>query len=428
MDDIDRLASLGISHVRYPVVWERIAPHGVQHADWSWTDERLERLRSAGIVPIVTLLHHGSGPRYTDLLDPQFPEKLAAFAGAVARRYPWLEYFTPVNEPVTTARFAALYGWWYPHKADEVSFYRALFNEIRGIAAAMCAIREELPQAKLVTTEDLGKTYATAHLQYQAEHENARRFLTYDLLCGVFERNAQMREHLAHLGLALTSRELARFVSPPDVLGFNYYVTGERWLDERCERYPNVPIGGNGKARYVDVEAVRVCAEGICGIQPLLREMRDRYGRALAITEAHLACTPDEQVRWLRDMHADATALRDSGIDVRAFTVWSLFGAFDWNSALTRQDGYYEAGAFDVSSAEPRETPIADYVRFLSGRSPSTYAPIEGEGWWSSLSRICYEPVVRDNPATIETLQAMRECRVRAIPYRADYQQEAEEA
>jgi dTDP-4-dehydrorhamnose reductase len=156
--------------------------------------------------------------------------------------------------------------------------------------------------------------------------------------------------------------------------------------------------------------------------------MWERYRRTLAITEAHLACTPDEQVRWLRDVHADAFELRNAGVDVRAFTVWSLFGAFDWNSALTRQDGYYEAGAFDVSSGEARETPIADYVRFLSGRSASAITGIDGDGWWSTLSRICYEPVVRDNPATIEALQAVRECRMRAIPYRADYEDEAEEA
>ena len=44
---------------------------------------------------------------------------------------------------------------------------------------------------------------------------------------------------------------------PPSVLGLNYYVTSDRYLDERCDRYPSAAQGGNGEIRYVDVEAVR---------------------------------------------------------------------------------------------------------------------------------------------------------------------------
>ena len=85
-DDIDRFASLGIKAIRYPVLWERTAPDGIASADWSFADERLPALRDKGIAPIVGLIHHGSGPRDTSLVDPAFPERLAEFAGAVATR------------------------------------------------------------------------------------------------------------------------------------------------------------------------------------------------------------------------------------------------------------------------------------------------------------------------------------------------------
>ena len=78
--------------------------------------------------PIVGLVHHGSGPAYTSLLDSGFPEKLARYAGAVARRYPWLTDFTPVNEPLTTARFSGLYGHWYPHGRCDRDYVRALLE------------------------------------------------------------------------------------------------------------------------------------------------------------------------------------------------------------------------------------------------------------------------------------------------------------
>ena len=90
-EDIARFAALGFHAMRYPVLWERVAPHGLATADWAWTDERLALLRAANIRPIATLLHHGSGPRTTHLLDPAFPEQCAAYAAAVAARYPWLQ-------------------------------------------------------------------------------------------------------------------------------------------------------------------------------------------------------------------------------------------------------------------------------------------------------------------------------------------------
>ena len=159
--DLERFASLGVSAIRYPVLWERTAPGELADADWSWSDLRLPALRELGVMPIVGLLHHGSGPRHTSLLDENFPEKLADYAGAVATRYPWVEYYTPVNEPLTTARFSGLYGVWYPHARDDRSFVQALLNECRGTVLAMRAIRRVNPNALLVQTDDISKNYGT---------------------------------------------------------------------------------------------------------------------------------------------------------------------------------------------------------------------------------------------------------------------------
>src|SRR3954452_13355596 len=111
--------------------------------------------------PIVTLCHHGSGPHYTNLLDDGFAPGVADHASAVAARYPWVRDWTPINEPLTTARFSALYGYWYPHAKDDGSFVRALLVECSAIRQAMRAIREVTPEAKLVQTEDMGRTYST---------------------------------------------------------------------------------------------------------------------------------------------------------------------------------------------------------------------------------------------------------------------------
>ena len=130
MTDLDLFAGLGLRAIRYPVLWERVMADGPT-PDWSWSDERLGRLRKLGIRPIAGLVHHGSGPSHTHLLDDGFAARLGDYARQVAERYSWIGDWTPVNEPLTTARFSALYGHWYPHARDEGAFWLALLNQNR---------------------------------------------------------------------------------------------------------------------------------------------------------------------------------------------------------------------------------------------------------------------------------------------------------
>ena len=108
LSDLSLFADLGIKALRYPVVWERVAPAAPDQRDWTWTDERLNEIRRLGMRPIAGLIHHGSGPAYTSLVSDYFVSLFADYAGAAAERYPWIEDWTTVNEPLTTARFSAL--------------------------------------------------------------------------------------------------------------------------------------------------------------------------------------------------------------------------------------------------------------------------------------------------------------------------------
>src|ERR1700751_4849848 len=87
IEDLERFAALGLKALRYPVLWERISPHAADQFDWEWTDLRLARSRELGMRPSAALLHHGSAPRYTSLIDPGFAPLFARYARAVAERY-----------------------------------------------------------------------------------------------------------------------------------------------------------------------------------------------------------------------------------------------------------------------------------------------------------------------------------------------------
>jgi dTDP-4-dehydrorhamnose reductase len=393
IEDIDRVAGLGVRAFRQAVLWETTL-------DWGWADERVGCLRELDVRPILGLLHHGSGPGRDHLLSPTFVDGLARHARAVAEHYPWVTDYTPVNEPLTTARFACLYGHWYPHARDDRAFARALVNECLATRASMRAIREVQPGARLVQTEDIGTVFATPRMAYQARFENTRRFLSLDLLAGRVVRSHPMWHWLVDAG-GISERELDDLVAdpvPPDIFGINYYVTSDRFLDEHVERYPETTHGGNGRDAYADVEAVRVRFRGIVGFEGVLRLVAWRYGRPVAITEAHLAGPPEEQVLWFAEAWKAAERARDDGLDVRAVTAWSVFGAYDWDSLLTRDRQRYEAGVFDVRGGVPRETPLASVVRELAlDGSSSTHPLLEGEGWWAKPSRLLY-PALSEAP------------------------------
>jgi dTDP-4-dehydrorhamnose reductase len=394
LQDIERFASLGIKAIRYPVLWERTAPDGIDNADWTWPDERLPALRDLGVTPIVGLIHHGSGPRHTSLVDPQFPEQLAEFAGAVARRYPWVEYYTPVNEPLTTARFSGLNGVWYPHGSNEETFVRALLGQCRAVVLSMRAIRAVNPDAKLVQTDDMSRTYSTPEMAELATHYNERRWLAWDLLCGKVDQGHALWNYLRESGAS--ESELLWFrdnTCPPDIIGVNYYVTSERWLDHRPERYPPQHRHTYRGIYHADIEAPRALATPTPGIGPLLKEVWERYGLPIAVTEAHIDANREDQLRWLLEIWNAAKKVKQEGADVRAVTVWALLGSYDWNCLVTECRGYYEPGPFDVRGSVPRPTAVARMMRELASGRPLSNPVLQGQGWWRRPGRFLCKPV-----------------------------------
>ena len=392
--DLDAMADLGVKAVRYPILWETVAPESPTELDFSWHDKRLEHLRERGIKVIAALVHHGSGPAYTNLLDPHFPDLLADYAARVARRYSWIEYWNPVNEPMTTARFSCLYGHWYPHLTDINAAFRALVNQCLAIKRSIEAIRAIAPDAKLLPTEDIGKSFATPPLQHQADHENERRWLTFDLLSGRVVPGHPFYRWLRNK--AASEEELAALATgaaTPDLIGFDHYLTSERWLDHRIHRYPDVPAGSNGRDTYVDVEATRIAKlEKQLGPRLRIRETWDRYGIPVAVTEVHHGCTRDEQVRWLHQVWSEAEAARADGVDIRAVTLWALFGMMDWRSLLTRREGAYDVGGFDTRCEVPRPTLLAKTAAKLGRGEAIDHPVLDLPGWWKRPGRTHARP------------------------------------
>jgi dTDP-4-dehydrorhamnose reductase len=436
--DIDLMAELGVTTVRFPILWEAIAPDRPDRLDFAWTDDRLALLRERGIKVIGGLLHHGSGPKYTELLDPDFPRSSpitrpgsrTVIRGSTCGR--------PVNEPLTTARFSALYGHWYPHTRNYGAFLRALVNECKGTFEAMRAIREHIPGARLVQTEDLGKTFSTAPLRYQANHENERRWLSLDLLCGRVDERHPFFAFLRGAGVGYSALDrLATGESKPDILGINHYLTSER--------FPRSPEGPLSRA-FPRRERPRLlcrCRSGP-GEAPRGRyRLRAAPARGvgalripIAITEVHHGCHRDEQLRWFAEVWQTANQLRGEGMDLRAVTVWSMFGNVDWRFLLTRRNGLYDTGAFDSRSGTPRPTVIAHAAKAYAKGESFDHPALDSPGWWRRPPRLypwsgsCKLPacggrklLITGATGTLGNAFA-RLCEERALPYSLTTRQE----
>jgi dTDP-4-dehydrorhamnose reductase len=375
--DAERIAALGVTASRTPVLWERVAPDSPHERDFSEPERRLDALRAAGIEPIVTLLHHGSGPSYTDLLDPAFPLWFAEYAEAAARAFPWVRRWTPINEPLTTARFSTLYGVWYPNMRDDRGFGRAMVNQTLAQQAALRRIRKVIPDAQFILTEDLQRfTAGDDGVADYVAFLRERVYLSAELVAGRVGDAHPLAAFLTgrcgvnELEFAMMQRDAA----VPDLLAFNHYPHSERYLFSQDETPGDVP------AVYVENEPVPA-------IGPLLRAAAERLRLPLAVGEVHVHAPAPERVRWLAQHAADVESLRVDGVDVRALGVWAAFGMVDWHSLLRRRAQVVEDGIYTFAgpNGTPQPTAVAGAVRELAatGRIADTGV----RGWWERADR-----------------------------------------
>jgi hypothetical protein len=107
--NLETLDQLGVGLVRYMVNWRQVAPTKPRHPanpgdkayDWTAVDATLGALHARGITVLATLVR---APAWANggLAQNGVPTgkyALAAFAVAVAKRYPWLRLWEIWNEP-----------------------------------------------------------------------------------------------------------------------------------------------------------------------------------------------------------------------------------------------------------------------------------------------------------------------------------------
>jgi beta-glucosidase/6-phospho-beta-glucosidase/beta-galactosidase len=292
-------------------------------------------LEEQGPEPIVDLCHFGVPAWLADFQNSEIVEALGEYAGAFAERFPWVRFYTPVNEMYVCARMSALDGAWNEQRRDEASFLNAVFH-IAGASVAMTdAILETRPDAIFVNSESGEFNHACCpdeEIQDKAEFENQRRFLPLDLIYGR-EVDQRMLGHLqAHDREIDYRRLMARKVPRRSVLGVDYYEWNERLIDQ------------HGQPRSLGE---------LFGWYVIANQYWERYRRTMMHTETNRLDASDGP-RWLWRQWHNVQLLRGAGVPLVGFTWYSLTDQTDWEIGLTEALGKVDpVGLFDLNR-DPR--------------------------------------------------------------------------
>ena len=208
--------------------------------------------------------------------------------------------------------------------------------------------------------------------RYQARHENERRWLSLDLLDGRVDA-----KHEWHSRLLRRRHRRRRDRAVRRRRGAAGHARHQPLSDQRAlprPPHPSISLAAAGRERPRHLCRRRGgTGEAARGRKPELRRACAKPGIAtgmpIAITEVHHGCHRDEQLRWFAEVWETATQLRAEGMDLRAVTLWSMFGNVDWRFLLTQRNGFYDTGAFDARSGTPRPTVIAQAAKaYAQGR------------------------------------------------------------
>ena len=327
-EDFALVKELKIEFLRYgpPYYKVHLAP---ERYDWSFTDETFRHLRQLAIQPIVDLCHFGVPDWIESFQNPEFPIHFARYAKAFAKRFPYLKFYTPVNEIFIAATFSAQYGWWNERLTDDRSFVTAVKHLCKANVLAMNAILEIQPEAVFIQSESSEYFHAEdPHCLEHAEFLNEKRFLSLDLTYG-FKVCSTMYEYLLRNGMAKEEYHwfLNTDIKAKCIMGNDYYATNEHIVHANGTTSP---------------------AGEIFGYYVITHQYFSRYRLPVMHTETNMK--EPGAVNWLKKEWANLYRLRQDGVPVLVFTWYSLIDQVDWDTALREDAGRVNPlGLYDIN-------------------------------------------------------------------------------
>ncbi len=340
--DLQLVKEMGLKVLRYGLPYHK-THLGPGKYDWEFADLVMAEMKSLEITPILDLMHFGVPDWLGNFQNPELPVHFADYAAAVSQRYPWVRYYTPVNEIYVTAYASAKDGLWNEQLKSDKAFVTAMKHLVAASTIATQSIARNRPDCVIVQSESAEYTHeACASPSPQVALGNKLRLLSLDLLYA-HPPDADVCLYLLDNGMTREEYEWKMRGEPPgyQVMGNDYYGHNEHIL---------LPDG-------------TMCqAEDVMGWYQITKRYYERYRKPVMHTETNVFDS-EAAPTWLWKQWINILRMRHDGVPVLGFTWYSLTDQIDWDSELAEKNGTVNAcGLYDLDR-NPR--PVAAAYRAL---------------------------------------------------------------
>jgi beta-glucosidase len=328
-EDIEWMARLNINAYRFGIEWSRLqaAPLSpLNPTELARYVDVLDRLRAAGITPMV-VLHHFSNPPWLNAIGgwtsaaaiPAYVDYVRRLVAVLKERvYLWNTF----NEPDTYACVAYLLGGFPPQRKWKLGQFRRVIEHMaRAHVQASRVIRREGVAGRKPEV-GIAKNWTFFHAN--------NRYSPWDRATAL-GCHYTFNKFVLDAFLGRWRRRASTFI------GLNYYGRVRFHHFRAMIPASGTPLKALKQFGFICDDMVERYPEGM---EKILGYLRRKFRMPVYITE-HGSASADEHFR-ARDLRQNLAALHRSiqaGADVRGFFYWSLMDNFEWQFGYTKKFG-----------------------------------------------------------------------------------------
>jgi len=433
--DIELIKGLGVKHYRFSLAWARLCPDGncdeVNKAGVDYYKTFITELKAAGIEPFVTLYHWDLPQKLQETrdgwADPNGDEDGAGINMAF-KKYAKLcfeefgdqvKQWITFNEAEVVTDLGYGIGIFAPGIADEGKKWRARHNTVRSHAEAVDLYRKTYQETQngiigitintdhYIPASNSANDVKAADLQYELQAgfwaEPIYGGGDYsDLLKRAIEAQFPGKNYLPEF----TAEQIEMNKGSADFFGLNHYTsTIMKWNTERdynletvnCENWQFAGSDWLKKVPY--------------GFGDLLRTIDYKYNSnkyPIYVTEnglssAHKVANPsngtdvdpmlDDQFRidFYHQYIGQMKKAMDEGVNVKAYTAWSLVDNFEWANGYAERFGLHWTNFTDPARPIYQKASAAWFGQLATSNSLDSFEasiPVESGAETLSLAAI----------------------------------------